>query len=350
MTSVALSSPEAQLRPAAARDTAIDFTKGILVLFMVLYHWLNYFIASSGHFFNYLRFLTPSFIFITGFMISQIHIQKYGTYGLRLPRRLLNRGLKLLAIYIGLNSLILFIPGGFLARHAYASSSLPATLFSVFVTGNTTVYGGQKTSSFGILLVIAYLLVLSAALTLLSRRVKYAFHFLLLFVILSILFLGLEGTESANLDLLMSGILGVVFGYAKKAQVVAVTKHTYSLCGIYLIYLITITFWNVTLPIQIIGVVFTTALIYKAGQSTKGSDTFRERAILLGKYSLFGYIAQIAILQALRKWLWFPEYGVMGLTISFVLGFALTFYVVDILDWARLKSAKVNHLYAIVFG
>lgn len=81
------------------RDAAIDFTKGALVLFMVLYHWLNYFLGPHGQYYNYLRFLTPSFIFITGFMISQIHLRRYANSGRSLPKRLFIRGLKLLSAF-----------------------------------------------------------------------------------------------------------------------------------------------------------------------------------------------------------------------------------------------------------
>ena len=52
------------------RIPALDFTKGTLVLIMVLYHWVNYFIGNQWGYYRYLRFLTPSFIFITGFMGS----------------------------------------------------------------------------------------------------------------------------------------------------------------------------------------------------------------------------------------------------------------------------------------
>lgn len=48
------------------RIPALDFTKGALVLTMVLYHWLNYFVGVTGYYYRYLHFLTPSFIFITG--------------------------------------------------------------------------------------------------------------------------------------------------------------------------------------------------------------------------------------------------------------------------------------------
>src|SRR5437016_3915874 len=81
----------------AQRNPALDFTKGALVLFMVLYHWLEYFVSTTGDFYRYIRFVTPSFIFITGFLISNIYLSKYEISDPRLPRRLLQRGLKLLA-------------------------------------------------------------------------------------------------------------------------------------------------------------------------------------------------------------------------------------------------------------
>src|SRR5580704_5753793 len=61
----------------AQRIPALDFTKGALVLIMVLYHWLNYFVGPQADIYRYLRFLTPSFIFITGFLVSGVYLSKY---------------------------------------------------------------------------------------------------------------------------------------------------------------------------------------------------------------------------------------------------------------------------------
>ena len=44
-----------------SRDAALDFTKGVLVLLMIVYHWANYFLYVDGESYRYLRFLTPSF-------------------------------------------------------------------------------------------------------------------------------------------------------------------------------------------------------------------------------------------------------------------------------------------------
>src|SRR5947209_8358962 len=95
--------------PKVSRNPALDFTKGALVLIMVLYHWINYFIGPQWEYYQYLRFLTPSFIFITGFMISNVYLSKYETAGPRLSKRLFTRGLKLMAIFLALNVARIFI-------------------------------------------------------------------------------------------------------------------------------------------------------------------------------------------------------------------------------------------------
>jgi peptidoglycan/LPS O-acetylase OafA/YrhL len=346
----ALSFTNAQPRPAVARDAALDFTKGTLVLFMVLYHWLNYFVGVEGQYYNYLRFLTPSFIFITGFMISQIHFQKYGTESLDLPGRLTVRGLKLLAVFVSLNVLIgLALPSS-LVRRSFVGDLLASSLVSVFASGNITNYGGEKTAAFMILVPIAYLLIVSAGLTLLYRRVKYVFHYAFSLLLLWIFLLSRHGMHSFNLELLMIGVLGVVFGYAKREQIAALVSRPFVICAVYCVYLGAITIWDVTLPVQTIGAVLTTTLIYIAGKSGGEPGMIRGRAILLGKYSLVGYISQIAILQVLRRFPWFSEQGVMVLLVSLLLGFVLTVVVVELLDWARGKSRMVNRSYQLVFA
>src|SRR6266404_6713536 len=93
-----------------ARIPALDFTKGALVLIMVLYHWINYFLGP--HDIRYLRFLTPSFIFISGFIVSNVYIFKYGISDAQLPKRLIQRGLKILGVFLLLNLLRNFIAPG----------------------------------------------------------------------------------------------------------------------------------------------------------------------------------------------------------------------------------------------
>ena len=62
--------------------------------------------------------------------------------------------------------------------------------------------------------------------------------------------------------------------------------------------------WNVIYPLQIVGVCVSLAAIYPAGITHPDDGPIRKMVILLGQYSLFAYIAQIIILQGLRRnWL-----------------------------------------------
>src|ERR1700735_4456034 len=122
--------------PRPDRNPALDFTKGALVLVMVLYHWANYFLNLSWTFYKYLHFLTPSFIFIAGFMISNVYLSKYASTKSGLSKRLFTRGLKLLAIFLFLNLgrtlVVTMLGSGVLVRNPLD----PWNLFAVFASGN----------------------------------------------------------------------------------------------------------------------------------------------------------------------------------------------------------------------
>ena len=155
--------------PRPLRNPALDFTKGALVLFMVLYHWLNYFISADGDFYRYIRFVTPSFIFITGFVISNVYLAKYELSDSRLPKRLLQRGLKILAIFVVLNIVISLLLSRSHDGRTLFSLFSASNLFAIYVTGNTVIAGGGKLAAFYVLVPISYLLVLSAGLLILFQ-------------------------------------------------------------------------------------------------------------------------------------------------------------------------------------
>jgi peptidoglycan/LPS O-acetylase OafA/YrhL len=338
-------------KPAAAqRIPAFDFTKGALVLFMVLYHWLNYFVGPQGVYYNYLHFLTPSFIFISGFLISHVHFGKYGTGSARLSGRLLTRGLKLLAVFVSLNLLIgIFLPNSGV-REAFSGDSVGASLYKVFVTGYVLIDGVGKASSFTILVPIAYLLIASAGLLLLCRFWRYTFHVACGLLLLCVILREMRGLQGWNLELLMIGILGVVLGYATSAQIAALTSHRLAFCGAYCVYLVAVTIWGVPLSLRITSVILTTTLIYMVGDKKGQLGLLRSHIVLLGKYSLFGYISQILILQILRRFFPPGDLGMGALLLSLVLGFALSMASVEVLDRVRVRSTGVDRLYKAVFA
>lgn len=334
-------------RAKAARIPALDFTKGALVLIMVLYHWLNYFIGPQGFYYVYLRFLPPSFIFITGFLISRVYLQKYQITDARIPRRLVIRGLKILAIFFVLNALIsLVIPEAGNSR-SFLESYSARNLISIYVTGNST---GGKLAAFTILVPIGYLLILSAGLLVVCRHYKQIFHVASVFFLLSIFVLGLFGKQYGILELLTIGLVGVSVGYIPVQKINAVLEHPLVLLSAYLGYLLIITMWDIAFPLQAIGVCLTLTMIYWLGTISGEAGPIPRSVILLGKYSLLGYIAQIAILQMGRRALRHVDLGPWELCLTLIAASALTMIAIEVTDRARAKIRIVDALYSAVFN
>ena len=334
--------------PQKRRIPALDYTKGTLVLIMVLYHWLNYFVSPEGQIYRYLRFLTPSFIFISGFLISHVYFATYGIGDSRVPKRLMWRGLKILAVFILLNAVRTFlIPD---SRSGLMPSRFWSTqdLMAVYITGNVAV-GGSKVAIFPILVPIGYLLLLSAGLVTIYRRYKYTFHVISLLLLLCNFILGFIGVGYGNLELLTIGLLGVTFGHIPLEAVSRIVTHRYALTAAYLGYIAAITAWKVVYPVQLAGVFLNLVLIYVLGVRNGGHGSGRH-IVLLGKYSLFGYIAQIAVLQALYRGLRPMSPGAARVAISCIAAFSLTIICVEVLDRARSRVVAVDRLYKAVFA
>ena len=340
----------------ATRIAALDFTKGMLVLFMVLYHWLNYFVSDHGDFYKYLRFVTPSFIFITGFLISNIYLSKYDLRDPGLAKRLAVRGLKIMGVFVVLNLIISQV-----VRQSYNGQTIGGAwswqnLSAIYLSGNTAVATG-KVAAFYILVPISYLLLVGAGLIAVSHY-KYVFLYAFGLLLSVVLVLEWYGIKIPNLELLAIGLLGISVGYIPIAKINALAAHPYFIVLGYLAYLAAITKWNVIYPLQIVGVGLNVLVIYLWGttgdkaSNTTGNDTgyWRRAAILLGKYSLVGYIVQIVFLQMLYKGFHSLELGLSARLACFLAAIVLTVLSVEILHRARGKSAPIDGLYRAIFS
>ncbi len=341
--------PRTASSPKAERISALDFTKGALVLIMVLYHWINYFIGLQWAYYRYLRFLTPSFIFVTGFMISNVYLSKYDPTDPRLSKRLFTRGLKLLTIFLVLNLARTFIVSAMGTGVVLENLQDARNIFTVFISGNLQAVGG-KLISFSILVPISYLLMLSGALMLPYRFYRYTFHVVCVFLLLSIVVLGFISVQSPNLELITIGMLGALTGFMPIEAINDFVRQSYMLGLAYLCYTIAITIWNVPFSLQMVGVPLNLMVIYLVGISGSDSGKIRSEVILLGKYSLFGYISQIAILQILAASLHHINFGFAVLSASFVAAFALTIISVEVVDRLRTRVASIDRLYKAVFA
>jgi peptidoglycan/LPS O-acetylase OafA/YrhL len=332
------------------RIPALDFTKGALVLFMVLYHWLNYFVATQGEFYRYLRFVTPSFIFITGFLVSNVYLPKYEIADTQLPKRLTQRGLKILGLFIFLNLTVSFLfSESYNGKIQFDPLSI-TNMLAIYVTGNADVPGIGKAAAFHILVPISYVLLLSAALLSISRFYRYTFHVICMFSLLGVFFLRFNDYQSANLELLTVGLLGVTMGYVPIETINKVVGHPYMVVAAYLGYAGAITVWGVGYPLQVVGLFPILLLIYLVGARNEQPGRIRRHIILLGKYSLFGYIAQIAVLQLIFRALRHVQLEAGAVVVSFLGAFALTMLTVTAVDRVRARSSTMDRLYKIVFA
>jgi peptidoglycan/LPS O-acetylase OafA/YrhL len=335
--------------PKSQRIPALDFTKGTLVLLMVLYHWINYFVDPQWKYLFYLRFLAPSFVFISGFMVSHVYLSKYTAADPRLWKRLMTRGLKLITIFLVLNlvriAVGVLVSPGVVSQNLALFQKLPA----VFISGDYPV-AGVKLVSFGILVSISYLLILLGALMFPYRLYRYTFHIACAMLLTFIAILAFAGIRNYTLEYVAVGMLGVLAGFLPTRAIDGFGRHPYWLAFAYLLYLIGITMWGVPFQVQIVAVLLNLGIIYLVGASGNRCGPVRTEMILVGKYSLFGYVSQIAILQLLSPLLHHMNLGFAVLPVSFLAAVVLTIVSVELLDRARIRSGSVDKLYKAVFA
>jgi peptidoglycan/LPS O-acetylase OafA/YrhL len=330
-----------QKAQAHGRLVGLDFAKGTLVLIMALYHWMNYFVSTDGSVYKYLRFLTPSFIFITGFLIAQVYLGTARARSSSAPKRLLVRAAKLLAIVLILN----------------LATNTPHVGISdiTFPALRTTILGlvaGSVPVVFSILFPIGYLLLLSSGLLVVSRWYSGIFH------VASVLSMGLAysldlngtGGRGGYLQLLSIGLFGASLGHVSIARLNRIVDHRFGLLSFYIGYLAVITYWGDGYLVQVAGVCVTLAIIYWIGNTDPGSNKARQTVVLLGRYSLFGYIIQILILQLLRRAMYSLRPGIGMSFLAFLACIVLTILSIQLVDYLKERSSAMNRLYTAVFS
>ena len=145
-------------------------------------------------------------------------------------------------------------------------------------------------------------------------------------------------------------MFGVFTGFVPIAAINDFVRHPYMLGIAYLCYTIAITIWNVPFSLQVVGVPLSLMVIYLVAISGNDGGKVKSEVILLGKYSLFGYISQIAMLQILAASLRHANFGFVMLSVSFVAAFALTIMSVEVVDRLRARVLSMDRLYKAVFA
>jgi hypothetical protein len=336
--------PAVSARSESRRVDALDFTKGALVCFMVVYHSLNY-SAYSALAFQYFAFLPPSFIFIAGFLLTHHYLPRYKSLGWRVHKTLVLRGVKLVLLFLLLNLATKLVPGAHSNGVEGGLSSYFRSWYTIFVEGN-----GQHVAAFEVLLPIGYLLMLSPMLLWPQSNKCWAIPASAACLFLLCVLMEASGIGSANLELLSAGVIGTSAGLAPLEQVHSITRRWLLWIFVYAIYRFLSHFFMYTYVMQMLAVCISLSLIYAAGQYAGASGLWQREIILLGRYSLLAYIGQIAVLQVLTRFVIHRGADWTGLIGLLLLTLLITVVIIHVVDWIRRKRPLADRAYKLVFA
>lgn len=324
------------------RLEGIDFAKGVLVLCMVVYHSLNY-CTRYELAFRYMSFLPPSFILITGFLISCVYFGRPASQDRATSYRLLTRGAKLVLLFTVLNLL------ASLAGRNYNGQPLGLRFFAthwidIYVEGN-----GQA-SAFEVLLPIAYLLAIAPVLLFIERRHRLVLTLGGVVAVSAGVILERNGALFPIGGLMSAGLVGVLLGRVSAANIQKLRRHWLLCLGSFAAYIVISQIFRQTLLQQILGACCAVAAFTALGARFQGNTWLHRRILNLGQYSLLSYIVQIGILQILLRALRRPEPFSAEFYGMFIVTLILTQFAVEAAIFLRTRSPKADATYRAIFA
>jgi hypothetical protein len=332
---------EPTVTTARARLTFLDLTKGFLVIVMVVYHCLNY-TSEYQISFRYLSFLPPSFILVTGFILSHIYVRRYNPTDKSLTCRLVSRGGKLLLLFTLLN-----VMAQYMRSPVYGHDVAISALFSNWE--ETFLIGSGRTAVFEVLLPIGYLLVLSPWLLRLSHHRPGLLLLVAAFLVALCALLDYYGESVLNLNLISAGLVGMVIGQ----QLIVPTilgRFTWLALLAYCLYFPFGRQIGYVYVVQLIGACSALALFASLSVRMAADTWWEGRILRLGQYSLLAYVAQIAVLQLTSRLIGRPDPVSWLAASSLVFTFVSTSVIVEATHWTIHRFTGADKLYRAVFA
>lgn len=322
------------------RIEPLDWTKGMLVLCMVAYHSINY-SAYRPLAFRFLPFLPPSFVLIAGLVVGSIYTARYNLDSWKPYARLMVRGAKLLLLFTLLN-----VGYCVLAAHSLAGGLLEfadrASL--IFVSGN------GRAAIFEVLLPISYFLLLVPVLLWLRSKAVWTTPVCGIGICVLCSVLESRGISSENLTLLSAGILGMTLGLVPMETLDRFARKWTWVGLIYLLYQILRWFIGDIYPVEMFGAVASVLLLYAVACYLDMSAWTGRQMVLFGRYSLLGYLAQIALLQVIVKAVGGKPEHWSGVLVVAGLTTILLYFVVRLVNSLRQRNASMDLIYKFVFA
>ncbi|MDC0312982.1 acyltransferase [Verrucomicrobiales bacterium] len=332
---------------AVGRVYAIDFTKGTLVVFMVLYHAFNY---STQYYlgFKYLAFLPPSFIFITGFLIARVYFRRDPSGDVATSVRMVIRGLKLFAIFTALNL-------GVILLGTRSNNGQPLSL-GLFLDHWREIYlsGAGTLVVFDVLIPIAYLLLAGPILLFAHRCLSWSVPILATLVIAGLSCWEVLGNDIfSNVSMVAAGFLGAAVGTIPQRSLDAIGRFWYIPIVAYgALYCIGTRFeaYGNWVFAQQVAAAVAVAVLYAIGSHFRKPEWVMQRVVVLGNYSLLAYIVQIGFLQILVRWTGRLEPDRLAFVTFFLVVLLLTTLSAEIARWLRANSRLADDAYRLIFG
>jgi len=279
--------------PGSKRDAAFDAVRGLLVVLMVVYHVLSIATTAGVEAFRYIRFISGSFIFVSGFVVVHFMWERFARVPRETTRRLLVRGLKVLLIFTALNIAIQVSGFGNAAKAQLGAHGLASNLALVFLVGDGHL------SSFLILLPIGYLLMLAPLFMALARRHPAPVAVALLAAALATAAAWAAAPPVPGFMLV--GLCGlclgtpVLAGYAVRAER---PRAALAVAGLALVLWLAGRYGDAPVP-YIVSVALVLRFLHDAVRWLPAR--WLDLAALVGRYSLVAYIAQILLIQCLLR-------------------------------------------------
>lgn len=322
------------------RDLSLDYVKGFLVISMVAYHTISYYTTAGYSGTGYLRFVTGSFIFISGYIVAVFYQKKFELNKKKVCIRLIVRGLKLIIIFTSLN-LIINLMG--IHSHKVAKFDIDyffVSLEDIYITGNS------KYSVFQIILPIAYLLILSPLFLTFHKWKKIIFLGTFMLMVMH----EIINIDSFNVYGLYIGLAGISIGLLTIHNKIYCIQNNAIIIALFCMCVLLMKYFDSTIITYTIGVVLVLKLIFDFSQTQNLTKQINKLIVLLGQYSLLSYLMQIFILQGTYQFFIKQRFdiGYEAFIIFIMTTLLLTVFILFI-DFVRKKLLVMDKLYKLVF-
>jgi peptidoglycan/LPS O-acetylase OafA/YrhL len=330
----------------SSRVDEIDFVRGLCVVGMVVHHSLDYF-GGDLILAKNIRFISGAFVFLSGFLMSQVSFRKAEASGeyINSSRRMIFRGLRLLAVFTLVNLLVTVLGYSVKGGGEGGLAGVLSRLWAVYIEGSYTA------AVFALLVPIAYIVILSGILLLiLKKKIRWVVPLgILAAAVCSVL--AFSQDRAFNARYLAIGLLGVSLGLIPPASLERLKKAWPIVALLYAGNLIAVYLLPLSYPLYCANIILTLALFYTIGLMLPLQAPGLQRTVnLLGRYSLFGYFAQIALLQIFARLVAQRALPVSGSLLAFCVVTLATMGAVLLLDFLLPRSKILTRLYKLAFA